>query len=90
MPQLLFVQCLQYPKLYVIILSGTVKVLSRSYIITGRFASSKRKPNLFKLPSSKRREVMQMYLTIEELFLFCNLIVAIISLIVSIFHNKKR
>ncbi len=31
-----------------------------------------------------------MYLTLEELLLFCSLIVAIIGLIVEIFKNKKR
>ena len=38
----------------------------------------------------EQREVMPMYITWETLFLFCTLIVAIISLVLDILNNKKR
>jgi len=38
----------------------------------------------------EKREVMPMYITWETLFLFCTLIVAIISLVFDIHNNKKR
>ena len=36
------------------------------------------------------REVMPMYMTWNVFFQFCTVIIATISLVVSIYHNKKR
>ena len=44
--------------------------------------------NLFLFAFLVQREVMPMYITWETLFLFCTLLVAIISLVVDI--HKKR
>ena len=53
-------------------------------------SSFPRKSNLFLFFAFlEQREVMPMYITWETLFLFCTLIVAIISLVLDIL-NKKR
>lgn len=50
--------------------------------------SAMRKPNLFCLPHKEGGDAM--YITWEALFLFCSLIIAIISLVIDICNNKKR
>ena len=59
-------------------LRGAISVAVNFFIL--------RKCNSFCLP--RMREVMLMFATWEEIFLFCTLIVAIISLILSIYKKK--
>ena len=56
----------------------------------GCFPILSRKSKSFLFAFLDTREVMPMYMTWETFLLFCSVTVAVIGLVVDIFHNKKK